>query len=133
MPRADGLLANCAFSSRALLVITLRDATRRRHAAESSRPDGSDARGIDPVGLFAAQHALGLLLLAPAAIGAEGTQCATVLTRAMPAARAAALSMVGFLAYNFLSLYVLLLIDPVSHSARVAAHQRVRVSVVSLH
>jgi hypothetical protein len=121
LPRADGLLANCAFSSRALLVISLRDATRRRHVAESSRPDGGDDHGIDPVGLFAAQHVLGLLLLAPAAIGAEGTQCAVVLTRDVPAARAAALSAVGFIAYNFLSLYVLLLIDPVSHSARAAS------------
>jgi len=109
---AYGLLANCAFSSRALLVTMLQDATRRSPEGRA----GGAAAGVDPVGLFAAQHALGLLLLAPAAFAAEGTQCAVTLTRVMPAARAAALSSLGFVAYNFLSLCVLLLIDAVSHS-----------------
>ena len=98
---AFGLLANCCFSSRALLVTLLQDAQKS---------------GVDPIGLFAAQHSLGLLLLAPAALAAEGTQCAVVLASHPKAAHAAGLSALGFLAYNFLSLYVLLLIDAVSHS-----------------
>ena len=107
---AFGLLANCCFSSRALLVTLLQDATLR------AAPANAQKSGVDPIGLFAAQHSLGLLLLAPAALAAEGTQCAVVLASHPKAAHAAGLSALGFLAYNFLSLYVLLLIDAVSHS-----------------
>ena len=113
-----GLLANCAFSSRALLVTMLQDATKRRESA--GRVDKTDiaASGIDPVGLFAAQHLLGLVLLAPAALASEGTHCAVALAHSSHAARVASWSSLGFLAYNFLSLCVLLLIDAVSHSVR---------------
>ena len=114
-----GLLANCAFSSRALLVTMLQDATRRRRAEgrSVSAPD-SGKHDVDPVGLFAAQHVLGLLLVAPTALVAEGTHCAVVLTHSAHAAHVAGLSALGFLMYNFLSLCVLLLIDAVSHSVR---------------
>ncbi len=99
-----GLLANAAFSSRALLVTLLQDAQRKL---------GGE---IDSVGLFAAQHVLGLALLAPAAYASEGTQCLGELGLRRPALRAVLLSSLGFLCYNFLSLYVLLLLDAVSHS-----------------
>ena len=109
-----GLLANCAFSSRGLLVTLLQDATRR-----GDGDSGGKVGAIDPIGLFAAQHALGLLLLVPAAIATDGRHCAVALANqpwTNPATRAATLSALGFLAYNFLSLCVLLLIDAVSHS-----------------
>ena len=114
-----GLLANCAFSSRALLVTMLQDATRRRRSEDRSvsAPDSSKD-DVDPVGLFAAQHVLGLLLVAPTALAMEGTHCAVVLTHSEHARNVAGLSALGFLMYNFLSLCVLLLIDAVSHSVR---------------
>ena len=68
---------------------------------------------------FAAQHTLGLSILVPAAMLMDDRRCAVSLARDPwdnPATRAAALSALGFLAYNFLSLSVLLLIDAVSHS-----------------
>ena len=111
---AFGLLANVGFSSRALFVTRLQDVLRRRAAGA--------AVAVDAVGLFAVQHIFGLLLLAPVAFSAEGTQCAVAITRHSHTQHMALLSSVGFLAYNFLSLLVLLLIDAVSHSVRRSPH-----------
>lgn len=135
---AYGLLANCAFSCRGIFVTLLQDAMRRRHAANAV-----NGPAVDAVGLFFAQHAIGLCLLLPTALASEGTHCAAALTQfhdgcapLLPAthtyaprslARAccawpggstslAALSATTFFSYNFLSLYVLLLIDAVSHA-----------------
>lgn len=111
-----GLLANCAFSSRGLLVTLLQDATTR---VRGDGDGGEKAGSIDPIGLFAAQHTLGLCILVPAAMLVDDRRCAASLAHDPwdnPATRAAALSALGFLAYNFLSLLVLLLIDAVSHS-----------------
>ena len=107
-----GLLANCAFSSRALLVTLLQDAQKKTAAAEGVAGGGE----IDSVGLFAAQHILGLMLLAPMAYANEGTQCLAELGVKRMALRSALWSASGFLCYNFLSLYVLLLLDAVAHS-----------------
>lgn len=121
-----GLLANCAFSSRGLLVTLLQDATRRAGKAKgaSGASGASEERSVDPVGLFAAQHVLGLILLAPAAFAAEGTTCAVALSNSPDAHLVALLSAIGFLSYNFLSLCVLLLIDAVSHAVRREARAR---------
>ena len=105
-----GLLANCAFSSRALLVMRLQDAMRLL------TPKGSSGHEVDPFGLFAAQHAFGLLLLVPATATSDSSECLRELTQLGPASQAAGLSALGFLTYNFLSLYVLLLLDAVAHS-----------------
>jgi len=102
-----GLLANCAFSSRALLVTTLQDVTR---ASDPLQPE------VDSLGLFVAQHLLGLVLLAPLALASEGTSCAAALAQSNSATITAVASSFGFLCYNFLSLYVLLLLDAVAHS-----------------
>jgi len=88
--------------------------TRRQQEARGVAAD--KARGVDSVALFAAQHAIGLVLLLPAAMLSEGTKCSAVLVHSKAAARASTLSAVGFLAYNFLSLYVLLRVDAVSHA-----------------
>jgi hypothetical protein len=112
-----GLLANCAFSSRGILVTLLQDATRRKVEAEGGN-GVAERGGVDPIGLFAAQHALGLLLI-PTVLGSEGTRCMAALAYGRPqddGRLTAGASAGGFLAYNFLSLYVLLLIDAVSHS-----------------
>lgn len=126
-----GLLANCAFSSRGLLVTLLQDAAKRNaqkdearrlqggaggDALSSDAAASRDAGRIDPIGLFAAQHVLGLLLLGPAAFATEGDRCVHALHGHPAASRMALFSSLGFLAYNFLSLVVLLLMDAVSHS-----------------
>ena len=120
-----GLLANCAFSSRGLLVTMLQDAAQRKAKWEGATQAGAPAGAptssapsgaIDPIGLFAAQHVLGLVVLAPAAYIAEGATCARALRRDEHALQMAAYSALGFLTYNFLSLLVLLLMDAVSHS-----------------
>lgn len=121
---AYGLLANCAFSSRALLVTLLQDAASRRSAHVSIVKKGGGAADdipnnqVDPVGLFAAQHVLGLALLAPVALLTDGTECAHSLLQSEQGwvLRMAEMSAAGFLVYNFLSLYVLLLLDAVTHS-----------------
>ena len=110
-----GLLANTAFSARSLLVTLLQDAQRKL---------GGE---IDSVSLFAAQHVLGLMLLAPAAYADEGAVCLTELGERWPALRAALLSALGFVSYNFLSLYVLLLLDIVSHSVCNTARRAVTI------
>ena len=126
---AFGLAANCAFSSRGLLVTLLQDAMRRKalsaskiggekdvDSSPSAAMEAASSGAVDPIGLFAMQHALGLLLLLPAAMTFEGSHCAAALYDNPVAARNAAYSSLGFLTYNFLSLIVLLLIDAVSHS-----------------
>ena len=112
-----GLLANCAFSSRALLVTTLQDVTR---ASDPLQPE------VDSLGLFVAQHLLGLVLLAPLALASEGTSCAAALAQSYSATTAAVASSFGFLCYNFLSLYVLLLLDAVAHSVCNTCRRAVR-------
>lgn len=112
---AYGLLANCAFSSRALLVTLLQDAQRKRAVKEGAL---SPSATIDSVGLFAAQHVCGLLLLLPWTFMSEGSHCVAGLSRKPAALHAALWSALGFLSYNFVSLYVLLLLDAVSHAVR---------------
>ena len=124
---AYGLLANCAFSCRALLVTLLQDAASRRSArcavegGETPLAEVAASKKVDPVGLFAAQHVLGLLLLGPIALVTDGTECLHALLWSDQSdqqwvMRAAGMSALGFLVYNFLSLYVLLLLDAVTHS-----------------
>ncbi len=119
-----GLLANCAFSSRGLLVTQLQDAAHRSTRTSLEATDelrggglgGSASGTVDPLGLFAAQHVLGLLLLTPVALFVEGDSCAVAILHRSHARRIAVYSALGFFAYNFTSLVVLLLIDAVSHS-----------------
>lgn len=88
-----GLLANCAFSSRGVFVTKLQDATRRQQEARGVAAE--KARGVDSVALFAAQHAIGLVLLLPAAMLSEGTKCSAVLVHSKAAARASTLRSAG--------------------------------------
>ena len=118
-----GLLANCAFSSRGLLVTQLQDAAHRNTRTIVEATDkrcggglGYASGTVDPLGLFAAQHVLGLLLLTPVALFMEGDSCAVALLHRSHARRIAVCSALGFFAYNFSSLVVLLLVDAVSHS-----------------
>jgi len=67
-------------------------------------------------GLFVGQHLIGLLLLGPAALASDGTHCIVAITHTGTAILTASASALGFLLYNFISLYVLLLLDAVSHS-----------------
>ena len=105
-----GLCANMAFSSRSLLVTKLQDA--QRNYAESAEASSD----IDGVGLFAAQHLMGMALLFPAAYALEGSQCVRALSESHHALHSALLSSFGFFLYNLISLYVLLELDAVAHS-----------------
>jgi len=104
-----GLCSNVMFSSRALLITKMQDAWKRRSIA-------SDFEEIDSIGLFTMQHALGLLIIVPAALMMEGTQCVVEATTRQHVLHAAGLSALGFYAYNFLSLLVLLVLNAVAHS-----------------
>lgn len=107
---ALGLLANVMFSSRALLVTLMQDAWR-----EHARAAGQLVE-LDGVSLFTVQHALGLLLVLPAALVFEGAECVASAAAQPEMLNAAMLSALGFFGYNLLSLFVLLLLNAVAHS-----------------
>ena len=123
-----GFAANAAFSARGLLVSLLQDATRFR-AVHLGAPDEAE---VDMLGLFAAQHLIGLGLLIPTFLAVEGTECAASFVSHPRATRAATLSAVGFASYNFLSLMVLLMIDAVSHAVANTLRRAVTIACAAI-
>ncbi|KAL1523995.1 hypothetical protein AB1Y20_018910 [Prymnesium parvum] len=116
-----GFAANFMFSSRTLL-----DKVHRlTRLGEGGH--GLVEIQIDPVGLFTAQHVIGLFLMVPITLSTESTECTST---ALPANfQPALLSSAGFFAYNFLSLICLLMLNAVTHS--IANSLRRAVTIIS--
>lgn len=139
-----GLLSNCCFALRSLYVSLLQDRLKRLRSHPLS--SGSDSECSAPAGdevprggrshasyelssstVFFYQHLLGLLLMVPCAL-LEDARCAQHVA-APQTSPYVAQSVLGFYAYNQLSLVALLMLHPLAHS--VANSSRRCVTILS--
>jgi len=116
---AFGLASNCCFAARSIYVSMLQDRLKRERDVPSSSsplpPHATAARyELSSSTVFFYQHLLGLLLMVPCSLF-EDARCGAKIT--LPASsHYATQSVLGFYAYNQLSLVALLMLHPLAHS-----------------
>jgi drug/metabolite transporter (DMT)-like permease len=127
---AFGLASNCCFAARSIYVSMLQDRLKRERAtgppvrgvtgvpSSSSSPLPPHATAaryeLSSSTVFFYQHLLGLLLMLPCSLF-EDARCGAKIT--LPAtSHYATQSVLGFYAYNQLSLVALLMLHPLAHS-----------------